>query len=137
MVLGWALSPPIEAGRPHFGTIDIAKAFESYHLTEIERNRVRDARRALNQDPRPETLKLLEVELGDLKSRMENPASVEDQRQQDYRRFLVKNHEYSTLKREQVPTSADKLKGYGLRLLTSSTYEDLSLYILYIIYNHI
>jgi len=110
LVLGWALSPPLEAGRPHFGTIDIAKAFESYHLTKTERNRVRDARRALNQDPRPESLKLLEVELGNLKSRMENPASEKDQRQQDYQRFLVKNHEYSTLKREHKQDHSAKLK---------------------------
>ncbi len=71
---------------------------------------MRDARRALNQDPRPESLKLLEVELGNLKSRMENPASEKDQRQQDYQRFLVKNHEYSTLKREHKQDHSAKLK---------------------------
>ena len=54
----------LEAARPRIATIDMAKAFESYHLTHAERNRVQEARKALLQDPRPETLKLLQVELG-------------------------------------------------------------------------
>ncbi len=110
MILGWALSSPLEAARPRIATIDMAKAFESYHLTHAERNRVQEARKALLRDPRPETLKLLQVELGDLKGRIQDPGGEEKQRQQDYQRFLVKHHEYSTLKSEHEKDRSAKLK---------------------------
>ena len=110
VTLGSALSPSLKAGRPHLATIDMAKAFESYHLTHEERNRVREARKALLRDPRPENLKLLEVELGDLRGKIQDPASEEKRRQQDYQRFLVKHHEYSTLKSEHERDHSAKLK---------------------------
>ena len=110
ITLGSALSPSLEAGEPLFATIDMAKAFESYHLTHAERKRVRQARKALLRDPRPETLKLLEVELGDLRGKIQDPAREEKQRQQDYQRFLVKHHEYSTLKSEHERDHSAKLK---------------------------
>ena len=116
MILGWALSSPLEAARPRIATIDMAKAFESYHLTHAERNRVQEARKALLRDPRPETLKLLQVELGDLKGRIQDPGGEEKQRQQDYQRFLVKHHEYSTLKSEHEKDRSAKLHAARLRI---------------------
>ena len=71
---------------------------------------MREARKALLRDPRPETLKLLEVELGDLRGKIQDPASEERRRQQDYQRFLVKHHEYSTLKSEHERDHSAKLK---------------------------
>ena len=109
-IIACTLCSPLKAGKPALATIDMAKAFESYHLTHAERNRVQEARKALLRDPRPETLKLLQVELGDLKGRIQDPGGEEKQRQQDYQRFLVKHHEYSTLKSEHERDRSAKLK---------------------------
>ena len=109
-IIACTLCSPLKAGKPALATIDMAKAFDAYHLTTLERKRVRDARETLKQDPRPESLKLLEIELDDLKVRIQNPIREEKQRQEDYRLFLVKHHEYSTLKREHARDNAEKLK---------------------------
>lgn len=98
IVLSFAI--PAHAGKPRFATLDVAKAFEAYHLTVTERARVSEARGKLQQDPRRETIKLLEVELKDLKEQVEDPAFTEDQRKDYYRRYMMKNFERDSLRRE-------------------------------------
>ncbi|MBJ07031.1 MAG: hypothetical protein CMO40_07970 [Verrucomicrobiaceae bacterium] len=94
------LAAPIRAGKPRFATLDVAKAFEAYHLTITERTAVSEARSKLQQDTRSETLKLLEVELKDLKGRAKDPALSEDEREEYYRRYMLKNFERDSLKRQ-------------------------------------
>ena len=60
-IIACTLCSPLKAGKPALATIDMAKAFDAYHLTALERKRVRDARETLKQDPRPGSLKLLEI----------------------------------------------------------------------------
>ena len=67
------LAPHTRAGKPEFATLDMARAFQSYHLTVMARAKVQEARKALQKDPRSETIKLLDVELKDLKSDESSP----------------------------------------------------------------
>ena len=108
-VLGLLLSLDATAGKPKFATLDMAKAFEAYHLTVTARAKVEEARRTLQQDPRGETVKLLDVELKDLKAHVQDPTVTESQRKDYYRRYMVKNHERLSLKREYESYLAEQL----------------------------
>ncbi len=108
-VLGLLLPLPATAGKPKFATLDMARAFEAYHLTISARAKVQEARKTLEQDPRGETIKLLDVELRDLKAQVENPTLTESQRRDCYRRYLTKNHERLSLKREHEKHVAEQL----------------------------
>ena len=99
-VFALLLVVPARAGKPKFATLDVAKAFEAYHLTITERNRVSEARAKLQQDSRRETLKLLAVELRDLKEQVEDSTFTEEQRKDFYRDYMMKNFERDSLKRE-------------------------------------
>ena len=99
-VFALLLAVPARAGKPKFATLDVAKAFEAYHLTITERNRVSEARAKLQQDSRRETLKLLAVELRDLKEQVEDSTFTEEQRKDFYRDYMMKNFERDSLKRE-------------------------------------
>ena len=98
--LGLLLAPHALAGKPKFATLDMARAFQSYHLTVVARAKVQEARKTLQQDPRSETIKLLEVVLRDLKTQVQTPSFTEEQRREYYRRYVTKNHEHTSLKRE-------------------------------------
>lgn len=104
------LSLPSQAGKPKLGTINMARAFEAYHLTIAEKARVREAREKLQQDPRPETIKLLEVELRDLKGQAQDPALDEEQRREHYLRYMVKHQEHASLKREHEQDRSKRLE---------------------------
>ena len=108
-VLGLLLSLDAAAGKPKFATLDMAKAFEAYHLTVTARAQVQEARKALQQDPRRETIKLLDVELRDLKAHVQDPIFTEAQRKDYYRRYMIKNHERLSLKREHEKHLAEQL----------------------------
>ncbi len=110
LLLGLLSFLPSQAGKPRLGTINIARAFEAYHLTIAEKERVREAREKLQQDPRPETIKLLEVELKDLRNQAQDPALNEEQRRQHYQRYMVKHHEHASLKREHEHDRSEKLE---------------------------
>ena len=94
------LAPHSRAGKPEFATLDMARAFQSYHLTVAARAKVQEARKALQKDPRSETIKLLDVELKDLKTQIQNPSFTEEQRREYYRRYVTKNHERTSLRSE-------------------------------------
>lgn len=108
-VLGLLLSLDAAAGKPKFATLDMAKAFEAYHLTVTARAQVQEARKTLQQDPRHETIKLLDVELRDLKDHVEDPTFTEAQRKDYYRRYMMKNHERLSLKRQHEQHHAKQL----------------------------
>ncbi|MCH2062883.1 MAG: OmpH family outer membrane protein [Roseibacillus sp.] len=108
-VLGLLLSLDAAAGKPKLATLDMAKAFEAYHLTITARAKVEEARRTLQQDPRRETIKLLDVELRDLKTHVQDPIFTEAQRKDYYRRYMMKNHERLSLKREHEKHLAEQL----------------------------
>ena len=108
-VLGLLLSLDAAAGKPKFATLDMAKAFEAYHLTVTARAQVQEARKTLQQDPRHETIKLLDVELRDLKDHVEDPTFTEAQRKDYYRRYMMKNHERLSLKRQHEQHHAEQL----------------------------
>ena len=108
-VLGLLLSLDAAAGKPKLATLDMAKAFEAYHLTITARAKVEEARRTLKQDPRRETIKLLDVELRDLKTHVQDPIFTEAQRKDYYRRYMMKNHERLSLKREHEKHLAEQL----------------------------
>ena len=106
--LGLAL--PALAEHPKFATVDVSLAFESYHLTVVEQAKIKAARATLRQDPRHETLKLLPFDLRELKDETRNPTLTEVERKEFYRRYMMKNYEHVSLRRERDEHLAEQLK---------------------------
>ena len=101
---------PALAENPKFATVDVSLAFESYHLTVVEKAKIKTARETLRQDPRHEILKLLQVDLRELKDQTRNPTLTEKERKEFYRRYMMKNYERVSLRRERDEHLAEQLK---------------------------
>lgn len=121
--LGFAL--PALAEKPKFATIDISKAFEAYHLTVTEKAKIKIARETLRKESRRETLKLLEVEVSDLKNRTQDPTLSEKEKKEAYRRYMMKNYEKVVFKRERDQHIAEQLKLIN-ETMVKKTYEILA-----------
>ena len=105
-----ALALPGLAEKPRLATVDVSKAFEAYHLTVSERAKVKEARKKLHLDPRHEQIKLLKVEVKDLKREAKDLTLGENQRMDFYRRFMMKNYERSSLEREHKEHLEEQMK---------------------------
>lgn len=118
--LGLAL--PALAEKPKFATVDVSHAFEAYYLTVAEKAKIKTAREKLAKDPRHEVLKLLEVEVRDLKDQTRDPTLTERERKEFYRRYMMKNYERVSLRRERDENLAEQLKSINEGMV-SKTYE--------------
>lgn len=100
LLLGLAL--PSAAQKPNFATVDISRAFEAYHITVAEREKIRQARAELKRDPRLEKIKLLEVELLDLRDRVRDTTLTDSERQNHFRKFQIKAQDLRALQRATI-----------------------------------
>jgi Skp family chaperone for outer membrane proteins len=97
-VLGLAL--PAFAEKPKFAVVDITRAFEAYHVTILEKEKIRESRAALKRDPRLEKIKLMELELVELRDKVRDVTLSEGERQLHYREFHLKDQDLRKLQRD-------------------------------------
>ena len=110
LFLAFLFALPTLAEKPKFATVDVSRAFDAYYLTVGEKSRVRDELAKLIRDPRDEVIKLLKVEISDLKDQAQNPAISEAERTEYYRKHMMKSFEQSSLQRERDESVHEKRK---------------------------
>ncbi len=109
-ILVLSLSLPASGEKPRFAVVDVAKAFEAYHVTqeEKEKNNNNAARAELKKDKRLEQIKLTRVELLDLRENVRDTTLSEAQREEYFRKFQIKAHELRSLQRDTLNYLAEQ-----------------------------
>lgn len=107
-ILALSLSLPALAEKPKFAVVDVAKAFEAYHVTLEEKEKNKAARAELKKDKRLEQIKLTRVELLDLRENVRDTTLAEAQREEYFRKFQIKAHELRSLQRDTLNYLAEQ-----------------------------
>lgn len=96
------LSGGSRAEKPKFAVVDVSKAFEAYYVTIEEKSNIQDARDELKRDPRLEKIKLIKVELQELRDKVRDSTFTETERRDYFRQFQIKTQDLRALQRATV-----------------------------------
>lgn len=110
LLAAFGLATSAFAGKPKFAIVDVTRAFEAYHVTVLEKENIEKARAALQNDPRFEKIKLLKVELLDLRDDVRDTTRSHDEREQAFREFQIKDRDLRVLQRETSEHIAEQAR---------------------------